>query len=111
MTYKLPHRLVGTSRIGTDARVGFGEFLDGAGTGTRGTLLTEGGSWVWETLRANGRLKNWDVCAFVPHVAGYVREATDYGMLGAGWRRLRRMNPLSWFRLGVQGMLNARGVL
>ena len=24
MTYKLPHRLVGTSRIGTDARVGGG---------------------------------------------------------------------------------------
>jgi hypothetical protein len=111
MTYQLPHRLVGTSRIGPDCRAAFGQFLDGAGTEGRGALLTEGGSWVWETLRAGGRLQPWDVCALVPHVAGYVREATDYGMLGAGWRRLRRMSPLSWFRLGCQGMLRARGVL
>jgi hypothetical protein len=32
-------------------------------------------------------------------------------MLGAGWRRVRRLNPLSGGRLFVQGMLNAPGVL
>jgi hypothetical protein len=111
MTYQLGRRIVGTSRISAENRTAFGDFLDGAGTDSRNALLTEGGSWVWEALRQNGRAAKWDICALVPHVAGYVREATDYGMLGAGWRRLRRMNPLSWFRLGFQGMLNARGVL
>src|SRR5262249_26670666 len=33
------------------------------------------------------------------------------GMFGAGWRRLKRMGPLSWLRLGFVGMWNARGVL
>src|SRR5881396_921122 len=111
MTYRLPRCLIGTSRIGPEARAGFGEFLDEAASAGRGTLLSEGGSWVWEMLRANGRGRNWDVCALVPHVAGYVREATDYGMFGAGWRRLKRMSLLSWFRLGFQGLRNARGVL
>src|SRR5205823_6522872 len=32
-------------------------------------------------------------------------------MFGAGWRRLRRISPLSYPRLGFQGLLNARGVL
>src|SRR5205085_3133051 len=107
MTYQLPPRLVGTSRIGREARTGFGDFLDEAAAEAHGTLLTDGGLWVWDTLRVNGRRLHWDVCALVPHVAGYVREATDHGMLGAGWRRLRRMSPWSWFRLGVQGLLNA----
>jgi hypothetical protein len=103
--------MVGTSRITPDARAGFGEFLDEVKRDGRCTLLTEGGSWVWETLRANDRLRSWHVCALVPHVAGYVREATDHGMFGAGWRRLRRMSPLSWVRLGIKGLCNAPGVL
>lgn len=110
MSYPLPPVLVGSSRLGPDARAGFGDFLDAAGP-AKGALLTEGGSWLWEVLRAAGRQDRWDVCALVPNVAGYVREATDYGMLGAGWRRIRRMSPLSWVRLGWQGMCNARGVL
>ncbi len=111
MTPHLPACLVGTTRVAASARPAFGEFLDGASGGLRGTLLTEGSTWVWETLRQSGRKDHWDVWAIVPHVAGYVREVTDYGMFGAGWRRLRRINPLSGGRLFVQGMLNAPGVL
>ena len=111
MTDNLPTAVVGTTRVAREARAGFGEFLDGAAAGGRGTLLTEGGSWVWEALRADGRQARWDVWALVPHVAGYVREVTDYGVLGAGWRRLRQINVLSGGRLFVQGLLNARGVL
>jgi hypothetical protein len=111
MSYSIPHTIVGATRTGTEARANFGHFLDEAAEGGRGTVLADGGSWLWDALKAERRWQNWDVCALVPNVAGYVREATDYGMFGAGWRRLRRMNPLSWFRLGFQGMLNARGVL
>jgi hypothetical protein len=111
MTDNLPLSVVGTTRVAREARAGFGEFLDGAGARNRGTLLTEGGSWVWEALQADGRRDRWDVWALVPHVGGYVREVTDYGVLGAGWRRLRQINPLSGGRLFVQGLLNARRVL
>lgn len=111
MNYQIPETLIGTTQVEQSARSSFGAFLDRAADTKSNTLLTEGGSWVWEALRENNRHARWDVCAIVPHVAGYVREATDHGMLGAGWRRLRRMNPLSWFRLGWQGFINARGVL
>jgi hypothetical protein len=111
MSNALPTTVIGTTRIRPEARAGFGAFLDGVAAAGRGTLLTDGSSWVWETLRAGQRRGGWDVWAVVPNVAVYVREATDYGMFGAGWRRLRRMNPLSWLRLGFQGLFNARGVL
>ena len=108
MSFQLPSAILGATRVRPESRETFGDLLDQAG---KGTLLTDGGSWLWQTLRENGRVQNWDICALAPNVAGYVREATDYGMFGAGWRRLRRMSPLSWFRLGFQGMWNARGVL
>jgi hypothetical protein len=111
MSFSISSTLIGTSRIPVEGRPGFGDFLDQAGEGGRGTVLTDGSTWIWDALRANRRWKNWDVCALVPNVAVYVREATDYGMFGAGWRRLRRMSPLSWLRLGFRGLLNARGVL
>jgi hypothetical protein len=111
MSYRFPESVIGTTRVAPAGRAGFGDFLDALEPSGRGALLTEGSSWVWETLRVNGRGRRWDICPLVPHVAGYVREATDYGMFGAGLRRLRRISPLSWPRLGIQGLCNARGVL
>lgn len=111
MSRLLPSAIVGTTRIRPEERTTFGDFLDAAVTEKKGTLLTDGSSWLWEALRTNGRATQWEIWGQVPNVAGYVREATDYGMFGAGWRRLRRMSPLSWFRLGFQGMCNVRGVL
>jgi len=103
-----PRCVLGTTRIDSTNQASLGSFLDAAG---QGTLLTDGGSLVWEALRIGDRLRRWQVWAMVPNVAGYVREATDFGMFGAGWRRLRRMNPLSCGRLFLQGLLNVRGVL
>jgi hypothetical protein len=111
MSFSIPHALIGTSRITPDARAGFGAFLDQAGAGGRGAILSDSSTWLWDALRDNKRWKSWEVCALVPNVSVYVREATDYGMFGAGWRRLRRMSPLSWIRLGFRGLFNARGVL
>lgn len=110
MAYQLPHILIGTTRVDPGARASFGDFLDAAPESGRGALLTEGSAWIWEALRASRR-RNWDVCALVPHVAGYVREATDYGLFGAGWRRLRRIHPLSWGRLSIQGLRHVGRVL
>lgn len=111
MSFAIPPALLGTTKTGLEARADFGALLDQVGTGSRGALLADGSTWLWDVLRTGGRRHDWDVLALVPNVAVYVREATDYGMFGAGWRRLRRMNPLSWLRLGFQGLLNARGVL
>jgi hypothetical protein len=111
MANELPHSLLGTMRVHPAARDRFGDFLDAAAGQGRSTLLTEGGAWIWETLKTNGRLHNWDICALIPHVAGYVREATDYGMIGAGWRRLRRLNLNSFGRLCIEGLRNVGGLL
>jgi hypothetical protein len=110
MICELPHSVIGTTRIRPAARAGFGAFLDAAAGAGQNTVLTEGGTWFWETLRAQGRRKTWTIWAVVPNISGYVREATDYGMLGAGWRRLRRIHPLSWAPLGLQGLRNIKGV-
>jgi hypothetical protein len=110
MIGELPHSVIGTTRLRSAARHNFGDFLDAAAGEGRNTLLTEGGTWFWETLRAQGRQKRWHIWALIPHVAGYVREATDYGMLGAGWRRLRRIHPLCWAPLCIHGLRNVRGV-
>jgi hypothetical protein len=110
MAYQIPHSVIGTTRLRPGVRAGFGDFLNAAAGEGRNTLLTDGGAWFWESLRANGRQNRWDIWALVPHVSGYVREATDYGMLGAGWRRLRRIHPLSWGPLCIQGLRNVGGV-
>jgi len=41
------------------------------------------------------------VYPIIPNVIGYVREATDYGLVGAARRRLRRMAPLDLLTIGV----------
>src|SRR5438105_264326 len=110
MTCELPQSVIGTTRVRPAARSGFGDFLDAAAGEGRNTLLSEGGTWFWEILRAPGRRNTWDIWALIPHVAGYVREATDYGMLGAGWHRLRRIHPLCWAPLCIHGLRNIRGV-
>src|SRR5207245_1295723 len=110
MSCELAHTVLGTTRLRSAARPGFGDFLDAAAGQGRNTLLTEGGTWFWEIMRANGRRQRWDVWGVIPHVAGYVREATDYGMLGAGWHRLRQMHPLCWAPLCIRGLRHLRGV-
>lgn len=110
MSLALPLCMVGTTRVRPANRAAFGAFLDAAWDG-RGMLLTEGSSWVWDVLRSGDRLQRWEVCALVPHVAGYVREATDHGLFGAAVRRVRRIPFFAGLRLGVQGLFNVRGVL
>lgn len=103
--------VIGTTHVSAAARAGFGNFLDAASSASRGVLLTDGTSWIWDVLRENERSRNWDIWPVVPDVAGYVRETTDFGMLGAGWRRLRRTSPLSFCQLSLRVLPNLHGVL
>jgi hypothetical protein len=47
----------------------------------------------------------------IPNVIGYVREATDYGLVGAARRRLRQMALVDLLKIGIRGALKAPGVL
>lgn len=51
------------------------------------------------------------VLPVIPNVIGYVRESTHYGMVGAGWRRLKTLNPLDLVRIGTVGLMRAPKVL
>jgi hypothetical protein len=47
----------------------------------------------------------------IPNAVGYVREATDYGMLGAGIRLLRRLRLVDLLGIGLRGLTRVRGAL
>jgi hypothetical protein len=51
------------------------------------------------------------VYPIIPNVIGYVREATDYGLVGAARRRLRQLALVDLLKIGVRGALTAPGVL
>lgn len=51
------------------------------------------------------------VLPVIPNVPGYVREATEHGMAGAGLRRLARVGPLGFVRVGLTGAFQAHRVL
>src|SRR5580704_18208173 len=51
------------------------------------------------------------VYPIIPNVVGYVREATDYGLVGAARRRVQQMALVVLLKIGVRGALNAPGVL
>jgi hypothetical protein len=47
----------------------------------------------------------------IPNVIGYVREATDYGLVGAARRRVQQMALVDLLKIGIRGALKAPGVL
>jgi hypothetical protein len=51
------------------------------------------------------------VYPIIPNVIGYVREATDYGLVGAARRRVQQMALVDLLKIGVRGALKAPGVL
>ncbi len=51
------------------------------------------------------------VYPIIPNVIGYVREATDYGLVGAARRRIQQMALVDLLRIGVRSVLNAHRVL
>ena len=51
------------------------------------------------------------VYPIIPNVIGYVREATDYGLVGAARRRVAQMAIADLLKIGVRGVLKAPSVL
>jgi hypothetical protein len=51
------------------------------------------------------------VYPIIPNVIGYVRDATDYGMVGAGLRHLRRLRVGDLLGIGLRGLSSIRRVL
>ena len=52
-----------------------------------------------------------EVYPVIPNVIGYVREATDYGMVGAGIRQLRRLRVTDLLGIGLRRITSIGGVL
>ncbi|MCK6556205.1 hypothetical protein L6Q96_16745 [Candidatus Binatia bacterium] len=52
-----------------------------------------------------------EVYPVIPNVMGYVRAATDHGMVGAGLRVLRNLGVADLFGIGLRGLAVLRGVL
>jgi len=51
------------------------------------------------------------VLPIIPNVLGYVREATEHGLAGAGMRRALRTGPVGMTRASLAGMFHAPKVL
>lgn len=58
-----------------------------------------------------GRDKGFQVLPIVPNVPSYVREATEYGMAGAGLRRLARVGVMGFVRASLVGAMHPGKVL
>jgi len=52
-----------------------------------------------------------EVYPVIPNAIGYVRDATDHGMVGAGIKHLRRMHVDDLLGIGVRGLASLRRVL
>jgi hypothetical protein len=77
-----------------------------------GGLLTLGEASVlaaMRTLRGEGRAPV--LLPVLPNVSGYIREATEFGLVGAGLRRLARMGPVGMARAGLAGLRHPMRVL
>jgi hypothetical protein len=73
-------------------------------------LVTTNDARVLAALKRLGG-DDLEVLPVIPNVIGYVRESTHYGMVGAGWRRLRTLNPIDLLRIGMIGAVRAPKVL
>ncbi|MFP4580908.1 MAG: hypothetical protein ACLFQ6_09275 [Candidatus Sumerlaeia bacterium] len=58
-----------------------------------------------------GEFQPFNFLPVIPNVLGYVREATEYGLAGAGMRRLLRVGPMGFMRASTRGALNAPKVM
>lgn len=92
----------------------------------KGTNQTNAAKAAWRTTGANGPNRpagangnpviargraGFQVLPVIPNVLGYVREATEHGLAGAGLRRLLRVGPMGFLRASLVGALNVRKVL
>lgn len=59
--------------------------------------------------RPNSRFPS--VIPIVPNIQGFMREAVEHGMIGAGWVRLRRAGLASLMGLGLRGMGRASALV
>lgn len=86
--------------------------VDAAAEAGCGGILTLGDEAVVAALKTvRARRPGFQVLPVIPNVLGYVREATEHGLAGAGLRRLARVGPLGFARAGLAGALHTPQVL
>lgn len=85
-------------------------WLEGARAKGAGALATLADERVLGPLRDMGN-DGLPVIPIIPNVSGLVREATEYGMMGAGFRLVRRLGLVNMVRIGFRSLPKAPGVL
>lgn len=80
-----------------------------AGEGYTG-LLTVSDLRVLQALTTHGTTA-LPVIPVIPNVSGYIRDAVDYGLVGAGLRRLSQLSLPGMLGVGLVGVQHAVGVL
>jgi hypothetical protein len=75
-----------------------------------GALVTTNNRFVLAALKDMGANRP-EVLPLIPDVISQVREATHYGMVGAGWRRVTTIPPVRFMKLIGMGMVRTRQVL
>lgn len=77
-----------------------------------GGLMTLNNAEIQQALREmKEKHPEFTVLPVIPNVPEFVREATEYGMAGAGIRRLLRVGFMGAVRLGIFGVFKAPAVL
>ena len=74
-------------------------------------ILTIGEASLMRPMKATHRRHRTQICPILPNMSSYVREASNYGLVGAGIRRLRRLGVPNLVRLGCHNFTKVAKVL
>jgi len=85
-------------------------WLEGAHARGVRALIVPMDERILSVLRRRSDLA-FEIIPMVPNVMGLVREATEYGMMGAGFRLVWRLGIGTMVRLGFHSLPKAKGVL
>ncbi len=114
--------LTGNRLLGRDSPVDFVErfqtpmeiasvFNDAAAAGVDAVATLNQLDVLAALKKTRQTFPNLRVYPIIPNVIGYVREATDYGLVGAARRRIQQMALVDLLKIGIRGALKAPGVL
>ncbi len=112
---------LGLSSLGKDAAIEYlvrfsrpehsAAVIASAGRRGAGAIAPMNDTALLQALDLAGAPAAIEVYPVIPNALGYVREATDHGMVGAGLRLVRRLAIRDLLGIGLRGALSARRVL
>lgn len=87
------------------------EFIQAASRQGVGAVAPVRDAAVLRALHLARATSPLQVFPVIPNVLGYVRDATDHGLVGAGIKHVRALRVADLFAIGLRGVGQIRGVL